>query len=398
MKKDNCLKLNFTVPSGDAPLCAHAEGLHIQIDDQVLTAELFYDCNEKPLVLEAKVKQGDPVTLLVLDYRIELWVGDYLADEEWPYGAWLFFPAGGIEGDLDICIREEAYEKKVLPSVLGSFHGAEGWHPDEHIFVGDCMPFSYRDEYHVIYLKDRHHHHSKWFFGAHQWEHLSTKDFDRWDIHPTMVEIDRPIEGSICTGSWIHKDGVHYLYYTVRMADRSPAQIRRSISQDGYHYQKDDAFSFVLSQKYHGVSARDPKVILGEDGRYHMFLTTSLLVEDLGCLAHLTSSDLDTWCEEAEPIYTSDTSDQPECPDYVKFNGYYYLIFSHHGKGEYLYSEKPFTDWKKPSEPAIPCASVPKCAVWGDSLVFAGFRHLGGYGGTLTFKTATNNKNGELVF
>ena len=46
------------------------------------------------------------------------------------------------------------------------------------------------------------------------------------------VEIDDPKEGSICTGSWMFDGDKHYLFYTVRMCDGSPARICRSESED----------------------------------------------------------------------------------------------------------------------------------------------------------------------
>lgn len=51
-----------------------------------------------------------------------------------------------------------------------------------------------------------------------------------------------------------------------------------------------------------------------------------------------------------------------------------------------------------PENPIIPCASVPKCAQWGDRLIFAGFNRMGGYGGSMTFKAARATDTGELIF
>ena len=260
------------------------------------------------------------------------------------------------------------------------------------------MPYVSDDRYHVLYLKDRHHHRSKWGNGAHQWEHISTNDFKTWEIHPMAVEITEPYEGSICTGSWVKKDNTDYLFYTVRMANHSSAPIRRSISKDGYHFEKDNDFSIVLSSKYHGESARDPKVILSDDGLYHMFLTTSLIIEKKGCLAHLISKDLYEWEETENPIYIANSSDQPECPDYIKYNGYYYLVFSLRSKAHYMISQKPLDGWRMPENPIIPCDSVPKGAVWNDKIIFTGFQPINGYAGTMTFATATNDENGVLIF
>ena len=260
--------------------------------------------------------------------------------------------------------------------------------------MGDCMPHSHEGRYHVLYLKDRHHHKSKWGRGAHQWEHISTGDFVHWQHHPMAVAIDDPTEGSICTGSWICKDGVHYLFYTVRKCDGSPATICRSISKDGYHFTKDKGYAFTLSDKYHTPSARDPKITKGEDGRYHMFLTTSLVKENLGCLAHLVSDDMDTWTELDDPVYIAPTDYQPECSDTFELNGWHYLVFD----GKYVYSKHPYGPWTTPKEPKIPCGSVPKAAFWKDRLIFTGFYAPTCYAGTMMFMEAVPGENGELIF
>ena len=213
------------------------------------------------------------------------------------------------------------------------------------------------------------------------------------------VEIDDPNEGSICTGSYMQDGQRHILFYTVRTCDGSPAPIRRSVSADGYHFEKDKGFGFTLSEKYTGASARDPKVVRGEDGLYHMFVTTTLRAEGLGCLAHLTSRDLDAWTEEEAPIYVAPAEGgEPECPDYVAYGGRYYLIFSLHGVGQYRVSDQPFAGFREPKNAVIPCKSVPKCAQWQGKLVFAGFDGKGKYAGTLTLRDAAADANGELVF
>ena len=212
------------------------------------------------------------------------------------------------------------------------------------------------------------------------------------------VPITDPSEGSICTGSWIKNGDKEYLYYTVRMGRGIPAPIRRSVSYDGYHFEKDTAFGFTVSEKYHAASARDPKVVKGEDGLFHMFLTTSLIEEGRGCLAHYVSEDMENWEEIEAPIYIAPDKEQPECPDYFRYNGKYYLIFSLKGRAHYMISDKPFEDFVMPSDPIIPCSSVPKGAEWNGKLIFTGFRGIGGYGGAMTFKAATSKENGELVF
>ena len=394
------LKITFYVE--DAPFCAKAccenrEILAIRAENGHLECKVAYSEEERPLMLQSEVSAGTKAELILMRHRIELYVDGRLCDEEWPYGKRLFELESDVAGDpLTISRYEE--EKTQQPAVLASFADAQGWRPEENVFVGDCMPYRRGDEYHVLYLKDRHHHKSKWGLGAHQWEHISTKDFVNWAVHPMAVGIDDPEEGSICTGSWITHEGKEYLYYTVRRPKGAAAPICRSVSDDGWHFEKDCAFGFVLPEGYDAASARDPKVIRDEKGLYHMLLTTSLESTGKGCLAHLISEDFEHWHDYGAPIYVSETEDQPECPDYIAYHGRYYLIFSLRGQAHYLISEQPFDGWRVPKEDIIPCHSVPKGALWEDKIVFAGFIPCGGYGGNMTFRSAHAAQDGEWIF
>jgi len=394
------LKLNFEIkklPFYAVSNKSDRKALEIQALDGNLTVSVFYDYKEKPLDLHSEISEGDKVELILLPYRIELYVNGKIIDEEWPCGNRLF-DLGDIFTPEKIEVQEYKENKKELPCVISTFENAQDWYPGNGVFVGDCMPYRRNDEYHVLYLKDRHHHGSKWGMGAHQWEHISTKDFKVWSIHPMAVPITKEWEGSICTGSWIKKDDREYLYYTIRRGDGLPAPICRSVSYDGYHFEKDKDFSFTLSEKYNGQVARDPKVIKGEDGLYHMFLTTVLVKENLGCLAHCVSTDLESWQEVEKPIHVVENSDHPECPDYFKYNGKYYLVFSIRGRARYFVSSKPFDGFVSVTDELIPCAGVPKCAEWNGKLVFTGFKPIDGYAGKMTFKSATADENGKLVF
>ena len=394
-------KINFKIEKQPFYAVSHKNGrktLELQALDGNITVSVVYDYNNRPLDLTSEVKDGDSVEVILYDYRIELYINGELRDEEWPCGSRLFALDDEIIPNGFVSVCEHIKEEKELPCVISTFENAQDWYPGNGVFVGDCMPYRKGNEYHVLYLKDRHHHRSKWGMGAHQWEHISTRDFKKWSIHPMAVEITEEWEGSICTGSWIEKDGVEYLYYTVRRAHGLPAIITRSISYDGYHFTKDKNFGFVISEKYNGPVTRDPKVIKGEDGLFHMFLTTVLVEENLGCLAHYVSSDLESWQEADKPIHIVENSDHPECPDYFKYNGKYYLVFSLRGRARYLVSDKPFEDFRVIDDTLIPCAGVPKCAEWNGKLIFTGFEVINGYAGKMTFKGATADENGKLIF
>ena len=386
----------FTVTDHDCQYRMEQDGgtvLEIMYCGGALSASLVYDAVDEPLRLTADAKVGDDIILAFYPYRVELYRNGELCDEEWPFGSSRFAGA-----QTTVCnVSADVCAMPMPPVSQGSFVGAEGWRPGGGVFVGDCMPFVYGDRYHVLYLKDRHHHRSKWGRGAHQWEHISTADLVHWEIHPMAVAIDDPMESSICTGSHIYEGGRHYLYYTVRKSDWSPATIERSVSEDGLHYEKDRTFRFTLSEHYDQSSARDPKVIRGADGLAHMFVTTSETASGNGALAHLVSEDGDHW-REIGSIYVSPDRDQPECSDYFEYRGKYYLIFSHHGRAQYRYSDRPFDGWIIPEQPEIPCSSVPKAGIFGDRIIFSGFRGIDGYAGVMTFMEADTDENGVMRF
>lgn len=392
-------KRTFTVTDNETQLSYTSGGntvLSITFDGENVLAAFMFSVREKPLIMKAQAKVGDEVSVVYRPFRTELFVNGVLLDEEWPFGEPLLHNAELSVSNTEVT-EEDAPHIPEQPTVCCTFTGAEGWRPGNGVFTGDCMPYSDGKLYHVLYLKDRHHHGSKWGLGAHQWEHISTKDLVHWDIHPMAVPIDHPLEASICTGSWISDNGKYYLYYSVRTVDGSPAPIRRSVSEDGYHFRKDPDFSFTLSEKYCGARARDPKAVRGEDGLLHLFVTTTDMEKGKGCLAHLVSGD-SVHFEEIGNIYEGPDENEPECPDYFTLGGKYYLIFSHHGKGSYLVSDKPFSDWTKPKDNIIPCRSVPKCAVWQNRIIFTGFSAIGGYAGTLTFMEAKQLPDGTLTF
>ena len=394
-------KIDFEIKTLPVYAISHKNGqktLEIQAFDGILTISTQYDYDRRPLDLTCKIKEGDRVEAIFLDYRIELYVNGVIMDEEWPCGERFFDIGDEFTGNIDIKVYEYSIKEKEIPSVISTFENAEGWYAGNGVFVGDCMPYVRDGEYHVLYLKDRHHHKSKWGMGAHQWEHISTKDFKVWSVHPMAVPITNKDEGSICTGSWIRSGDKEYLYYTIRRKRDLPAIIARSVSADGYHFEKDKNFGFAVSAKYNGQVARDPKVIKDEEGKYHMFLTTVLVEENKGCLAHYVSKDLEKWDECDEPIYIAPNSDHPECPDYFKYNGKYYLVFSLRGRARYLVSNKPFEGFEVIDDTLIPCAGVPKCAEWKGRLVFTGFKVIDGYAGSMTFKAARANKEGVLLF
>ena len=369
-----------------------------------------FNKNERPLVLYSRydVNIENIVDISFTGNKIELYVNNVLQDEEWPLGE--------MELENSLCVVEpmnfsiSSVSKKPTvskESCTPKKVEIKAFRPEGHnVYAGDCMPFEHEGTYHLFYLYDRRRHNSKYGLGAHQWAHLATDDLTNWYEYPMAISIDAQYEGSICTGSFLHNAGQFYAFYAVRMSDGSPAQITWSVSDDCIHFEKTNK-TLTLSERYDQGSARDPKVFHGEDGQFHMLVTTSLNDETRkGALAHLVSSDLENWIEQEAAFVVVNDHAQPECPDYFKFGDWYYLIYSLNGQARYVISKKPFTDWIELDNNTIGTVSlrVPKIAPFNKAdekrLIAAGFIPVmsDGYGGEISCLEVFQNADGSLAF
>lgn len=388
--------LSFTISADSAEFVNNGKrSIEYRVGDN-LSISLWYSFNENPLVLTANAEIGDKVELSLTSAHIVLYVNDNLCDEEWCCGE---IGLDNLSCDNTEFTLSEGVREFILPQ-------RQGLKADElrikGVNIGDCMPFSDPDSdrsYHLYWLYDRHHHRSKWGLGAHQWAHAATNDLVNWNEYPMAVPVTEQTEGSICTGSVICDGGKYYAWYAVRMSDRSPARLTSSVSDNGSDYVKSGKY-FILPERYHRSSARDPKVIKF-NGKFHMLVTTTLLSSGNGCLAHLVSEHADmSGFDDLGPIIEWSSGEQPECPDYFEMGGYYYLIWSIGGKAHYAYSAEPFgkNGWTIPENNLLDCGSVPKSAVcpWNGERVFSGFIPEGGYAGSLIMKKAVRLEDGRL--
>ncbi len=382
--------------------------IEFYINNCLLTVKLKTYEKDAPLLLSAALdKQYNDIRLIWYGYRVELWINETLLDEEWPIGS-CFHSSEATAEAFTNNVTNFSYSNNVLPETEDSFplKNAQYWAPKQNVInAGDCMPFFDGKLFHVYYLKDRKGHQSKWGLGAHQFAHISSADLQEWTIHPNAVSITHQWEGSICTGSIIKANELYYAFYAVRMSDGTSAKVSWATSGDSIHFTKSENY-FNLHFPYESTSVRDPEVFLGEDGQYHMLLTTSWQNTDPeernGCLAHLVSKDLENW-QELSPFSIPGYTDQPECCNYFYWNGWYYLIFSNYGTAKYRYSEKPFGPWKKPKNEIIGSClyRVPKTAAFHDNRRIAvGFltKAIDGhsYAGNLIFRELIQHPNGTL--
>ena len=282
--------------------------------------------------------------------------------------------------------------------------------PEPDTFAGDAMPFYHDGAFHLFYLLDHGHHSSLGGLGGHQWAHATTTDLVHWEHHPLALAITEPWEGSICTGSAFYHAGTTYAFYATRRPDWTQ-HLGVATSCDGITFTKRPPLASP-GPRFSPVDYRDPFVFRDpETGTFHMLVTSALAkpaVEGYGgCLAHLTSRDLEHW-EVQEPFYESGYAGPPECPDLFAWNGWWYLLYSHGLVTHYRMARGPLGPWQRPVVDTLDgaMAAVIKTAPFGPQrrlgVAWVGTRegHLDRgarqWGGALVFRELTQHSDGTL--
>ncbi|HVU58636.1 MAG TPA: family 43 glycosylhydrolase [Puia sp.] len=253
--------------------------------------------------------------------------------------------------------------------------------PKGNLFVGDCIPFFHDGKYYLYWLLDSAHHRALGGLGGHQWALSVSDDLKTWKQYPVVLGIDEEWEKSICTGSVAYHAGKFYAFYATRLIDSAGKvneQLSYAISNDGIHFVKQHPNPFYTSAPgYSKRNFRDPKVIIDEDGTFHLFVAsdrTDAPTAENGALVHLLSKDLKQWTVTTPLIYGQ--SDVPECPDHFLWKGWYYLIFGQGGNTFYLKSRHPYGAWEYPRYQALneDWVNVAKTAAFGkDRRIEAGW-------------------------
>jgi len=393
------------IGNGDFALTDKAgkEVFSAKASENGLECRLFTNSGEEPFTLNAP--KANTYLFAYNGYYIQLFANKALADEEWPFG-------DIAAGELDLANTFAEYKAMDdFVSHVASDEPVIGDLPKNMQYfsplgcnAGDCMPYFHDGTYHLYYLHDRRNHRSKRGYGAHQWAHVSTKDFKTWQAHPIALGITEENEGSICTGSVIEKDGKFYAFYANRDIAAKQEVLTYAVGDSPNKFTKTEKPLLLLpSPPYVKGPCRDPYVYLGADGLYHMLVTTRMEDHVTGCkggtLAILKSKDLKDWTvsEPFQPGY----SDDPECADYFEWNGWYYVIFSNEGVPKYRMSRHPEGPWLAPEIDTLeaPCCRVMRTAAFhGNRRIGAAFleRDFGRFGGHVIFREIIQNPDGSL--
>ncbi len=347
--------------------------------------------------------------------RLELFVDGVLVDEEWPHGGLSDFRgpfllgAGCEDGRLQpgfrgliahLAIWDRALTDEEISALYGGPErvarreleilgpppeGIQYFKPRGHnAFAGDCIPFWHDGVFHLFYLHDRRHHHSKWSQGAHQYAHATTTDLVHWDHHPLAVPIIEPWECSMGTGDVIFHDGTFRILYTDcggRCAFRDKTHrgdwIFVAESTDGIHFHKD------LRPFLPGGDCevfQDPAT-----GLFHLIRSG---------VERLVSTDLRNWREAPGEFLALREGISHECPNHFEWNGWFYYIL---GRAGLWRSRSALGPWEEIAPNVYDGLMVPKVAAFGDDRrILAGFLPAPEWGGNIVLRELLQDDDGTL--
>lgn len=210
--------------------------------------------------------------------------------------------------------------------------------------ASDAIPLLVQDTYHLFHLTTppftRHHPprlRSSW------WRMRSTNLVD-WhrDAQPSIRPGDEDApnaDGAWTGGAVLGPDGKMNIFYTGYNLSRGGKQvILRAVSDNehgdgGFSAGREIAFQGDGRSQFEDIDFRDPFIFFNEaEKRYWMILASRLADGPYwtrGCVALLTSPDLDAWTFEPTPLYSPNDMFCPECPELFSLpNGKWYLVYS----------------------------------------------------------------------
>jgi len=231
-------------------------------------------------------------------------------------------------------------------------------------YVGDPIPFYWKGEYHVFYIKAPK---DSTGFGRLKagWDHILSRDLFSWRELPTALEIgdnSEPDADGVWTGSVYEHDGVFHIFYTGFNSNNKYQQaICHATSIDLIEWEKDPSNPIIYPDEkwYEPNDWRDPVIFWNQKEQQFWMLIVARLNKGpkvrRGCIALSTSADLKKWTVQG-PFWAPYNTFCMECPDIFKLGNKWYLLYSRFSEKTqtvYRVSDNPNGPWRICSNEAI---------------------------------------------
>ncbi len=308
--------------------------------------------------------------------------------------------------DVSVDYREEKSD------MSAEFYFPHGWNTN----VGDVMAFSHNGICHLMYLHDRRHHGSRNGQGAHYICHLTTENLKDWYEHEPIAEIDTSWQ-TYGTGTMVYHNGKYYMFYgfhterypggqakieliaencefrqitfeEVSGKGGLPAGASYSVSDDGIHFKPSGKLIHASRNPSAYVNQKNEIVLYCGYGGDGVWKSESI--------DKPFRKDANNFTYYGEDVFMKNSS---ECPAFVNWNGYKYLIIGF--TGYYRTFEKNsdnFSDATILGENIYDGLSVPMVYEFGDNRrIIAGWvKSPLGWGGVLMQRELIQEQDGKL--
>ncbi len=198
-------------------------------------------------------------------------------------------------------------------------------------YVGDPMPFydPVAGNFKIMYLQEFRPNSATY----HPFWCLETEDGATYrslgEVIPTGTQSE--MDGALGTGSVIYDDAtkMYHTFYTAHSVNKALTGMNEAImvatSTDCLNWTKDRSFMLTAGAEYSSDDFRDPCVIKGEDGHFHLLVST--VKGGKGVIAEYTSDNLRDW--NSVGVFMPMMWDRfYECPDLFKMGDWWYLVYS----------------------------------------------------------------------
>ena len=198
-------------------------------------------------------------------------------------------------------------------------------------YVGDPMPFydPQAGDFKVMYLQD---YRPNQPYTYHPIWCVSTSDAASYQSMGELISCGSAseLDAALGTGSTIYDNGTYYTFYTAHSGnpdwtDGITEGVMLATSKDFKTWEKNRTLLLTGGSEYSLVDFRDPFVFKGEDGRFHMLVSTRK--GGKGVIAEYTSTNLLDW-DSAGVFMTMMWDRFYECPDLFKMGDWWYLVYS----------------------------------------------------------------------
>lgn len=198
-------------------------------------------------------------------------------------------------------------------------------------YVGDPMPFydPVAGDFKVMYLQDYRPNQAVTY---HPIWCVSTDDAASYTSLGELIPCGSATEldAALGTGSIIYHDGTYYTFYTAHSPNPASTggvneAVMLATSKDFRVWEKNRTLLLKGGERYSNTDFRDPFVFKGDDGKFHMLVSTRQ--NGKGVLAEYVSDNLFDWTD-AGVFMTMMWDRFYECPDLFKMGEWWYLIYS----------------------------------------------------------------------